>query len=396
MKCFLGACLALAPVVGHAQTVRGVVIDQLDRPLAGVVMQLVDSSSRVTLQALTNERGEYRLTGPVAGRYTVRSIRIGFRPTTRPVSLGASAEVMLNLAMTSTPVVLEPIRSSVRTSCRVLGLDSTAATFAAWEQVRAALTAADITAAGRDLSTTTVSYDRKQTLNGVTIRQTGNVSTGVVAQPWHSVSADSLRKTGYVVMDADGETRIFHGPDVGVLVSEEFAEDHCFHLVGSADSSRIGVAFEPTPQRGSRPEILGTVWMDRASAELRDMEWQYINIARNVDETSTGGAMHFARLANGAWVISHWSIRMPLVEMAVAMREATVQFRGVKITGGELVSAISGTGDTLFSSPPVTLRGFAFDSLSGKAMRGALVGIAGSSRTAARSASRLHAVGGGK
>ena len=73
---------------------------------------------------------------------------------------------------------------------------------------------------------------------------------------------------------------------------------------------------------------------------------------------------------------------MPLVEMAVAMREATVQFRGVKITGGELVSAISGTGDTLFSSPPVTLRGFAFDSLSGKAMRGALVGIAGSSRTA--------------
>lgn len=378
----LAACLTLAPVAGYAQTVRGVVIDQLDRPLAGVVMQLVDSTSRVTTRVLSNERGEYRLTAPAGGRYSVRSTRIGFRPTTRPVSLSPGAEVMLNLAMTSNPVLLEPVRSTVRTSCRVLGLDSTAATFGAWEQVRAALTAADITAAGSDLNTTTLSYDRKQTLTGVTIRQTGHVSTGSVAQPWHSVSADSLRKTGYVVMDADGETRVFHGPDVGVLVSEEFAEDHCFHLVGAPDSSRIGIAFEPTPQRGSRPEIRGTVWMDRASAELRDMEWQYINIAKNVDETATGGMMRFARLANGAWVISQWSIRMPLVEMAIATREATVQFRGVKITGGELVSAISGKGDTLFSSPPVTLRGFAFDSLGRKPMRGALVAIAGSTRTA--------------
>jgi hypothetical protein len=381
MKRLLAACLALAPVIGHAQTVRGVVIDQLDRPLAGVVMQLVDSSARVTIQVLTNERGEYRLTGPAAGRYSVRSVRIGFRPSSRQVTLSASAEVMLNLAMTSTPVVLDPIRSTVRTSCRVLGLDSTAATFAAWEQVRAALTATGITASGSDLSSTTLSYDRRQTLSGVTIGQTGHVSTGSVAQPWHSVSPDSLRKAGYVVMAADGETRIFHGPDVGVLVSEPFAEDHCFHLVGSADSTRIGVAFEPTPERGNRPEIHGVVWMDRSTAELRDMEWQYVNVARNVDETATGGAMRFARLANGAWVIERWHIRMPLVEMAVTGRESTVSFRGVKITGGELVSAISGSGDTLFRSAPVTLRGLAFDSLTRTVMRGALVGIDGSKRT---------------
>lgn len=380
MKLFLAACLTVSPVVGHAQTVRGVVIDQLDRPLAGVVMQLVDSSSRVTIQALTNERGEYRLTGPAAGRYTVRSIRIGFRPTTRPVSLRTSAEVMLNLAMTSNPVILEPVRSTGQTSCRVLGLDSTAATFAAWEQVRAALTATDITASGRELSSTTLSYDRRQTLTGVTIGQTGHVSTGAVAQPWHSVSADSLRKIGYVVMDADGETRVFHGPDVGVLVSRPFAEDHCFHLVGSADSARIGVAFEPTSQRGDRPEIRGVVWLDRSTAELRDMEWQYVNIARNVDETATGGAMHFARLASGAWVIARWHIRMPLVEMAVTGRESTVRFRGEKITGGELLAAVSSAGDTLFRSAPVTLRGFAFDSLTRTAMSGALVGIDGSKR----------------
>jgi hypothetical protein len=371
------------PVVASAQTVRGIIVDQLDRPLAGVVMQLVDSTSRVMMRALSNQRGEYQLTAPANGRYRVRSTRIGFRPTTTGlIALATGTDVDRRIVLSSNPVVLEPVTSVVRTSCRVLGLDSTAATFSAWEQVRAALTAADLTAAGGEFSTTTLSYDRKQTLTGTTIRQTGAMSTGAVSQPWHSVSADSLRRVGYVLMDADGETRVFYGPDVRVLGSDEFAEDHCFHIVAAPDSTRIGVAFEPTPERGDRPEIRGTLWMDRGSAELRDMEWQYLNIAKNIDETATRGEMQFSRLGGGSWVISRWSIRMPLVEMAFATRDTTVGFRGIKVVGGELVSAVSPAGDTLFRSPPVRVRGVAFDSMGMKSMRGALIGIAGSPRTA--------------
>lgn len=379
----LPACLFnLLPVLASAQTVRGVVVDQLDRPLAGVIMQLVDSASRVPVRTLTNERGEFRLTAPASGRYRVRSTRIGFRPTTTDfITLTAGAEVTRRIALASIPVVLDPVTSTIRTSCRVLGLDSTAATFAAWEQIRAALTAADLTAEGRAFNATTLSYERRQTLDGVTLRQVGAAATGPVSQPWHSLRADSLRKTGYVVTEAVGESRVFHGPDVGVLVSDEFAEDHCFRIAASSDSSRIGVAFEPIPQRARRPEIQGTIWMDRATSELRDMQWQYVNVARNVDDTETTGRMDFVRLANGGWVISRWAIRMPLVEMSLATRDATVQFRGIKIVGGELVSAMSLRGDTLFSSPPVRLRGVAFDSLSGKPMSTALIGIAGSART---------------
>jgi hypothetical protein len=380
----LPACVfTVVPVVLSAQTVRGVVVDQLDRPLAGVVMQLTDSASRIVVRALTNERGEYRLAAPSDGRYRIRSTRIGFRPTTSGLlSLARAADLTHRVSLSSAPVLLEPVRSVVRTACRVLGLDSTAATFSAWEQVRAALAAADLTSESQQLSTTTLSYERKQTLDGFTLRQTGTVTTANAAQPWHSVSADSLRRAGYVVVQPDGESRIFHGPDVRVLASDAFIEDHCFHLAGSDDTTRIGIAFEPTPQRRNMPEIVGTVWLDRASAELREMQWQYVNVAKNVDETATGGMFRFTRLRNGAWVISSWSIRMPLVEIGGGTQTNSVTFRGVKLAGGELVAAMSGGGrDTLWVGPKMTLHGVAFDSLSRRSMTAALIGIAGTGRS---------------
>ena len=380
----LPACLfTVLPALLAAQTVRGVVVDQLDRPLAGVVVQLTDSTTRVLIRGLTNERGEYRLTAPRDGRYRVRTVRIGFRPSvTELISLTAASETTRRLSLSSNPVVLEAVSSIGRTSCRMLGLDSTAATFAAWEQIRAALMAADATAESKRLSTTTLSYERKQTLDGFTIRQTGSVTTADAPQPWHSVSADSLRRAGYVVVDRDGESRTFHGPDVGVLSSDSFLEDHCFHLVAGSDPTRIGVAFEPTPQRRNMPEIIGTVWIDRASSELRNMHWQYINIARNIDETATGGIMDFARLRNGLWLISRWHIRMPIVEIGGGADRNSVTFRGVKLVGGQLVSAATDAGkDTLWVGERMTLHGFAYDSLNKQAMTSALIGIAGSTRS---------------
>ena len=380
----LPACVFTAvPVLLSAQTVRGVVVDQLDRPVAGVVMQLTDSASRVIVRTLTNERGEYRLTAPADGRYRVRSTRIGFRPTTSEVlSLSRAAEQTHRVALANTPVMLDAMRSVVQSSCRMLGLDSTAATFAAWEQVRAALAAADLTAESQQLSTTTLSYEKKQTLDGVTLRQAGTVTTARAAQPWHSVSAEALRKDGYVVMQPDGESRVFHGPDVRVLGSDEFMEDHCFSLDKSLDTTRIAIAFEPTPRRRNMPEITGTVFLDRQSSELREMHWQYINVAKNVDEASTGGMFRFARLRNGAWVISRWNIRMPLVEIGGGTQTNSVTFRGVKLAGGELVAAMSGAGqDTLWVGAKMTLNGVAYDSLSRRAMTSALIGIAGSNRS---------------
>lgn len=379
----LPACLGVLPALLSAQTVRGVVVDQLDRPLSGVVLQLSDSTSRVVMRALTNERGEFRLTGPQDGRYRIRSTRIGFQPVNSELlALGRAADLTQRIVLVSRPVVLQAVRSVVRTNCRPLGLDSTAATFAAWEQVRAALTAADVTSDNQQLSTTTLTYDRTKTLDGVPVQQSGRVTSAKGAQAWHSVSADSLRKVGYVVMDGDGKGRVFHGPDLRVLASDVFTEDHCFHVTTSPDSARFGIAFEPTPQRRNMPEITGTFWIDPATSELRELQWQYINVARNIDETSTGGEMRFARLRNGQWLISRWTIRMPLVTSGGGAEQNSITFRGVKTAGGELVSASGGAEhDTLWAGARMTLHGFAYDSLGKQALTSALIGIAGSSRS---------------
>src|SRR3954469_21950902 len=107
----LPACLfTVLPALLSAQTVRGVVVDQLDRPLAGVVLQLSDSTSRVFMRAITNERGEYRLTAPREGQYRVRSTRIGFHPTsTELLALTAAGEVTKRIVLASNPVVLDPM-----------------------------------------------------------------------------------------------------------------------------------------------------------------------------------------------------------------------------------------------------------------------------------------------
>ena len=69
------ACFLLwlsAPLCAEAQVVRGVVVDQGDRPVAGVVLQLVDSVSAVGTRTLSNERGEFRLSAAHAGTYRLQ------------------------------------------------------------------------------------------------------------------------------------------------------------------------------------------------------------------------------------------------------------------------------------------------------------------------------------
>jgi hypothetical protein len=81
--------------------------------------------------------------------------------------------------------------------------------------------------------------------------------------PWRSRSTDSLHRFGYVVTDKDNST-VYYAPGLDVLLSNMFLEDHCFRLV--ADGPRVGMAFEPAPDRKRLSEIRGTIWLDRATS----------------------------------------------------------------------------------------------------------------------------------
>jgi hypothetical protein len=94
------AILLLLPRAANAQSVRGVVVDAGDRPVAGVVVLLLDSTSQVTARALSNERGEFRVASSRPGSYRIRTVYIGFEPVmSEQLVLSAGGETAKRLVL---------------------------------------------------------------------------------------------------------------------------------------------------------------------------------------------------------------------------------------------------------------------------------------------------------
>jgi len=377
-RVLVAAALGLLVTTANAQVIRGVVVDRGDLPVAGVVVQLIDSASTVTARALSNERGEFRVAPSHAGTYRIRTLRIGFRPfTSASVPLVSGQELVQRLVLSNVSVALDTVVVNSRNQCRAF-TDSGAATFAVWEQVRTALTAAQMTVSERTIAATTVAYERTLDAGGRrVVQQSNTVNSDYVKQPWRTIPPDALRRDGYVVTERDNSTT-YYAPGLDLLLSNGFVEDHCFRL--TTDRNRLGIEFEPTPERKRVTEIRGTLWLDRASSELRRLEFRYANIPAE-QETEARGDMEFVRLRNGGWAITRWNIRMPVLENRVrsqAFGGAAIHLAEIRVTGGELALVRRG-GDTLWSRPPLVLAGTVVDSVSRDAIAGAHIALSGTS-----------------
>ena len=380
--CMVALC---SPVLG-AQTVRGTVTDRATAAtLPGVVVLLVDNAGMVVARTLSDASGTYLMAAPAPGQYRVRTMRIGFRPaTSERVTLAAGSEVSQPLVLAGVPFRLDTVRVAGRNACQVRP-DSAMATFAVWEQVRTALSGAQVTAGTRALNARVITYDRAlEPTRERVVRQGARVRAGLTARPWNSLSADSLRRGGYVVVGLDGSTT-YYAPDLTVLLSDQFVEDHCLRLAEKSDATRLGIEFEPTRERRNTPDIEGTVWLDRRSGELREMLFRYVNVTREQGFGRSGGEMEFARMKNGAFVISRWNIRMPQLDTRMVPQpglriggamQAERFVREVRVEGGELALVVLGR-DTLWSRPPLILAGRILDSLSGRGIAGTAVSLRG-------------------
>lgn len=356
-------------------------------PVPGVVVLLIDGAGSIMARSLTNERGEFRVGAPAGGAYRLRTLRIGFQPVTSEVILlGIGQELTRQLELSGVRVSLDTVRIVDRGACRI-ARDSAAATFAIWEQVRTALTATQLTASSGSIAATIVGYERTLDRSFKRVRtQRSFVRSGYASQPWLSLTPDSLRRVGYVTTSA-GDSVTYHAPGLEVLLSHQFLEDHCFRVTKSRDTTRLGMTFEPTRDRRRVPEIRGTLWLDRNSSELRAFEYTYVNVPGPWGENA-GGDMEFVRMRNGAWVISRWNIRMPLVGCAreecaslsrvsaVASTTVRTTVLGLQVSGGELALAVKG-GDTLWSRPPLQVLGTVSDSTTGARVASARVSLEG-------------------
>lgn len=320
MRRTIVAVLVLATCVAACASGQAVSVYLRDigtsRPLAGAITSLVDSGGRVADERLSDASGRVLLTAPHSGRYRVRVRRIGVVPfMSEAFGLGEKDRRTLPLWLPGTPISLASIRSMGRQrGCRGgAELQRTAADV--WTAIMLALRTSELSATSDAIHTTTRGFDRWVPLSGRggTARDTTFGEGGAI--PFASFPVAQLSANGWVQQDDRGR-HIYAGPDAHALLSDEFAADHCFSVVlGSGDrSGLVGLRFVPTRER-KKPEIAGTAWADTGTAELRRIDFRYVNLRLPAPAPDAGGEVEFERLPSGGWIVKRWVLRMPAFDV---------------------------------------------------------------------------------
>src|SRR3954469_6000251 len=78
--------------IASAQSVQGHITSAATaRPLGGAIVQLVDTTGVGSAGTLVKGDGSFALMAPRTGRYTLRTLRIGFKPGSfGPVNVGTT------------------------------------------------------------------------------------------------------------------------------------------------------------------------------------------------------------------------------------------------------------------------------------------------------------------
>jgi len=301
------ATLGVAPEL-FSQTVRVRTVEAgTNRAIEGAIVVLIDSASRRLAQGLTDHGGRLLLRAPRAGRFRLRADRIGHPGVlSDPLLVIDTTSIVLAMPAIRTSLPELTVRGSTQCDDRAVG----ERTAGLWEEIRKALSASDITSSTQSVDLAVRRFRRYRTLSGSLRSDSTEREYTTRVSPFASVEAAALRGGGFI-RERDGQFQFF-GPDARLLLSEVFVEDHCFQLVPADKKApnMIGLGFRPI--RGRRlPDIRGVLWVDHASAELRSLDFEFVNVPSPVRVAGLGGRVEFQRLVNGAWIIRDWYIRMP-------------------------------------------------------------------------------------
>ena len=305
---------ALRPPAAVGQHVIGRVLEEgSDAPVSAAFVVLLDDEDRRLAGALTDPTGAFRLRAPHPGRYRIRVDRIGYVSTTTLVfSVTRDGGGPLTIRVSGDALVLEPIEVEAGRRC-VLRPEEGQATYTLWGEARKALEIADWVGAEERFVFDALRFNRfigaremvvdTETVEG--IRITGR-------EPFLSQSGVRLISEGFI--QGWAADRRFYGPDAALLLSDAFLDAYCFRSVPGPTPATLGLAFEPVSDDGP-PGIEGILWLDRATGELKSLDFRYANaeLPLRVDPDRYGGMLRFHRVPGGAWIISHWKIRAPVL-----------------------------------------------------------------------------------
>lgn len=308
---FAAFLLLVAVDPSPAQTLHLRVVEESGAGVPGAIVRLLGPIGEVA-RGLTDEVGRLILQAPLAGAYRVRVDRIGWAAVlSDPVTLSAGEPVRITVPVTSARVDLPAIEVQAQTSCqRHEAMDPMATVLL--EEIHKAL-------AAHVASQASMRLRRRVTLHeldadGAPIRETLVASDLTEGPPFESLPPALLAREGFVIGEV-GREAVFAAPDAALLLSDEFVRQHCFHVVRGSDGL-IGLSFEPVPERRV-PDIMGVLWVERLTGELKALDFNYTHLPRFLDGSPLGGRVEFQRLDTGAWIISAWRLRMPVIETRV-------------------------------------------------------------------------------
>ncbi|MBC7897903.1 MAG: carboxypeptidase regulatory-like domain-containing protein [Cytophagaceae bacterium] len=307
--------LILAPAL-PAQVVRGRVTEGVSgQALSGVVIELRsgDANGPRVGTSLSSSSGEYAVSAPAAGRYVVLAKRIGVRRfASEAFDLALGETAVRNLALDPVLYTLPEVVVTGLTHCDARARDG-ARVASLWEEARTALLATQLSLRDQLYKAHVTRYVRElEPRTRRILGETRSEVSGVVARPFLAADAESLSVHGYWVSRPDSGVT-YYGPDADVLLSDAFLRDHCFREARAPRDRRgmVGLGFQPVPSR-TVPDVVGVLWLDARSFELRFVEFAYSRNMSGTDSVDVRGEVHFARLPTGAWIIRRWFIRLPI------------------------------------------------------------------------------------
>ena len=324
------ATLVLLPMawtgVAFTQQVSGVVqVNNTAVPSSETSVALIDSAGAVAAITITSSNGGFTLRAPGAGTYRIRARRIGFLPdSSKFLTLTAGQRLQhISLSLNAFPVQL--VRVSVEEARRcVIAPQAGATVFRLWQEAQSALTAAAATSDDARTGFVLHRFERKLDPRTGKIEESRSWnSRATTSEPYASVPAESLEAHGFVV--PEGKMLVYYAPDARTLISDAFARTHCFRPIEDGlHPDLIGLSFAPTQQRlrdRSVRDILGTLWFDRATFDLRTLDFEYRDdpTTEGDDNPSASGRLEYARLPNERWIVNHWVIHMPVVAFVTAV-----------------------------------------------------------------------------
>jgi hypothetical protein len=280
------------------------------------------------------------------------------RWTSEPLAIAASESLDYRIEMPMLAVALPALVVEADRDCRVRP-DAGLAAARLWDEAKKALEGVVWTERQGTLRHRIAWYDFKldpRTLE-VEERHFESRDGAYRGSPFATESPTIIDDLGYVRQIQTGEW-VFDAPDAKVLLSDAFADQHCF-AVAKPDRDLpdlVGLQFEPVRRRDVA-DIEGVLWLNGGSAELDHLEYRYRRLPgrlKAVESRLIGGRVEFARMPDGPWIVSRWWIRMPEIGLRQVPRgrpDYDTVLLALREQGGIVEEVQNFRGDVVWRAP---------------------------------------------